>query len=283
MDNLKRPFISKSLVANACLGIILVLIFLDFPSLCQSHGGHDHDHHHHDFHHHEDHHHDERPSFKYSREANEAYNSASEPVVSSKKPSGPPVDMSSVWVDSIVSTLLISAAPFLILYLVPLDNSKERQPLLKILLSFASGGLLGDAFLHLIPHALTPHSHGESHDHSHHGHDHSHGESGHGGHDMSVGLAVLGGIITFLIVEKFVWLVKGGHGHSHSHSSETTDKPKSSSKDSDSKAEKKKGYEVSSKKSNASDKKKDTSSESGIIDYSDNKIIPLLSGMYQID
>ena len=36
-----------------------------------------------------------------------------------------------------------------------------QKDLLKVLLSFASGGLLGDAFLHLIPHAISPHSHGE--------------------------------------------------------------------------------------------------------------------------
>ncbi|GCC37545.1 hypothetical protein chiPu_0016049 [Chiloscyllium punctatum] len=34
---------------------------------------------------------------------------------------------------------------------------------------------------------------------------------------MSVGLWVLGGIIAFLVVEKFVRHVKGGHGHGHSH------------------------------------------------------------------
>ena len=34
---------------------------------------------------------------------------------------------------------------------------------------------------------------------------------------MTVGLWVLAGIITFLIVEKFVRYVKGGHSHSHSH------------------------------------------------------------------
>lgn len=34
---------------------------------------------------------------------------------------------------------------------------------------------------------------------------------------MSVGLWVLGGIIVFLVVEKFVRLLKGGHGHGHSH------------------------------------------------------------------
>lgn len=34
---------------------------------------------------------------------------------------------------------------------------------------------------------------------------------------MSVGLWVLAGIIAFLVVEKFVRLLKGGEGHGHSH------------------------------------------------------------------
>nr|BAP46896.1 solute carrier family 39 member 7-2 [Cyprinus carpio] len=127
---------------------------------------------------------------------------------------------------AIGATLLISAAPFLILFLIPVQsNTDQHQNLLKVLLSFASGGLLGDAFLHLIPHALEPHSHhgqshgsGESHGHSHgseesHGHSHGHGH----GHMMSVGLWVLAGIVAFLVVEKFVRLLKGGHSHSHSH------------------------------------------------------------------
>lgn len=112
-------------------------------------------------------------------------------------------------------------APFLILYVIPLDNTDAMQPRLKILLAFASGGLLGDAFLHLIPHATAPHSHdGEGHGHSHGGGGHaghSHGsEEGHS-HDMSVGLYVLSGIIAFLAVEKMVRLIKGGGGHGHSH------------------------------------------------------------------
>ncbi|CAJ0946061.1 unnamed protein product [Ranitomeya imitator] len=60
-----------------------------------------------------------------------------------------------LWTYAICATLLISAAPFFILFLIPVQsNSSQHQSLLKMLLSFASGGLLGDAFLHLIPHAL---------------------------------------------------------------------------------------------------------------------------------
>lgn len=124
--------------------------------------------------------------------------------------------MWNIWIHSIGSTLLISAAPFVILYFIPLDNTEQMQPRLKTLLAFASGGLLGDAFLHLIPHATNPHSH---HGDDAHSHDHSHDGTHSHSHDMSVGLWVLAGIIAFLAVEKSVRLIKGGtdggHGHSH--------------------------------------------------------------------
>lgn len=119
------------------------------------------------------------------------------------------------------STLLISAAPYLLLFLVPLEsNAPQHQALLRLLLSFAAGGLLGDAFLHLIPHALVPHTAHE--DGSQHlggsegtrGHGHSH----HGAEGLvSVGTWVLSGIVAFLVVEKGVRHIKGGHGHGHSH------------------------------------------------------------------
>lgn len=62
--------------------------------------------------------------------------------------------------------------------------------MLKVLLSFGAGGLLGDAFLHLIPHSQPSHDNGHEHSHSH-----SHGASGHshGPHDMTVGSYVLAG------------------------------------------------------------------------------------------
>jgi len=120
-----------------------------------------------------------------------------------------------IWFQAIGATLLISAAPFFILFFIPLDNSQEKQWLLKILLSFGSGGLLGDAFLHLIPHAQMANT-DEGHGHSHsHGHSHGGGEGEGHSHDMSVGLGVLSGIVAFLCVEKFVRIMKGGHGHSH--------------------------------------------------------------------
>ncbi|XP_015113770.1 protein catecholamines up [Diachasma alloeum] len=202
------------------LAAIVLIIFLDFPALCQSQG-----HHHPDDHHHDHDHHDDVPaSFKYSRQANENFEGVKPPHDhhhhdhhhqdhhhEDPRRKLRPEEQGSVLLKAMGSTLLISAAPFVLLFFVPLDNTKEREPLLKILLSFASGGLLGDAFLHLIPHALLPHSHGdEGHEHSHEGHHHE--------HDMTVGLCVLLGIIVFLVVEKGIRLVKGDHCHSHGHS-----------------------------------------------------------------
>lgn len=132
------------------------------------------------------------------------------------------VSMENIWLYSMVSTLLISAAPFLLLFIIPIDNSNEKKPRLKVLLAFASGGLLGDAFLHLIPHATSSHQshfhesgnmHESTHAHSH-GHDHSHSHDH--SKDIAIGIWVLCGIIVFLTVEKLVRLLKGdSHGHCH--------------------------------------------------------------------
>ncbi|NXJ58209.1 S39A7 protein, partial [Spizaetus tyrannus] len=70
------------------------------------------------------------------------------------KPS-PRSDTVTLWMHTMAATLVISAAPYLVLFLIPVEsNAPRHQALLKLLLSFAAGGLLGDAFLHLIPHAL---------------------------------------------------------------------------------------------------------------------------------
>ncbi|PAV57916.1 hypothetical protein WR25_23820 [Diploscapter pachys] len=153
-----------------------------------------------------------------------------------------------LYVFSIGSTLLISIAPFFILTFIPIQaNTADSESLLKVLLSFGSGGLLGDAFLHLIPHAAPAGEDGHSHSHSHshaagsHGHSHGHG-------DMRVGGWVLGGIIAFLTVEKLVRILKGndgGHGHSHGHSHAHAAEKKEEKKTKDTKKKAKKSDDES--------------------------------------
>ncbi|XP_027342430.1 IAA-alanine resistance protein 1 isoform X2 [Abrus precatorius] len=90
--------------------------------------------------------------------------------------------------------------------------------------SFLAGAMLGDAFLHQLPHAFGgehSHSHGNHGDHDHDansGHGHSHSLA-----DLSTGISILAGIVLFLLVEKVVRYVEensGGanswtHGHHH--------------------------------------------------------------------
>ncbi|XP_028657172.2 zinc transporter Slc39a7 [Erpetoichthys calabaricus] len=181
-----------------------------------------------------------------------------------------------LWTQAIGATLLISAAPFLILFLIPVEsNTSKHQSLLKVLLSFASGGLLGDAFLHLIPHALQPHSHHdkEGHGHSHqasHGHGHSHSGGDHS-HLMSVGLWVLAGIVVFLVVEKFVRHIKGGHSHGHGHSHGKDNKAKDSSEEEEEKKESdmqsKTGKNIKKKESTPCQKKDEKSNDIKVSGY----------------
>lgn len=198
----------RKFIIFVCLSLVLVAEIVVSHQHAHSHDNDDHP--------------NEAPSFKYSRAANEPHIHAHEPPAKTKQA---PLTQQDLWLYAMGSTLLISAAPFFILFLVPLDNTDSKQPLLKILLAFASGGLLGDAFLHLIPHASIA---VEEHEHSH---SHSHGDGhSHEPHDMSVGLWVLAGIVAFLVVEKCVRILKGGNSHSHSHEKVVPEKKDKKSK-----------------------------------------------------
>lgn len=54
------------------IGAFVLIAFLSLPQLCSADCGHSHGHHHHDHDHHH-HHHEEPASFKWTKQANEAY------------------------------------------------------------------------------------------------------------------------------------------------------------------------------------------------------------------
>lgn len=88
------------------------------------------------------------------------------------------------WTLALLSSLLVAAAgvfPLLLNRCLRLDG-QQRSFLLRVLLNFAVGGLLGDVFLHLLPEAWGPAS----------------GAPG----DWKIGCWVLLGLISFLLVEK---------------------------------------------------------------------------------
>lgn len=99
------------------------------------------------------------------------------------------------WVFSLLGSALIGLSGILPLLIIPAgdkDGAKEfndpaESKTLKVLLSFAVGGLLGDVFLHLLPEAWSSDV----------------SRSGEDGHpEMRSGLWVLGGVLIFTIVEK---------------------------------------------------------------------------------
>ncbi|BFZ05710.1 hypothetical protein BsWGS_08749 [Bradybaena similaris] len=111
---------------------------------------------------------------------------------------------------AVATTAVISTAPVLLLLLIPLENAETHKKLQKILLSFATGSLLGDAFFHMIPQAVMSSDQG---DREPLGHGHSHTEEhvhGFHSHDMAVGLFILSGILVFLIADKFGKFIKNG-------------------------------------------------------------------------
>jgi zinc transporter 7 len=131
-----------------------------------------------------------------------------------------------LWMNAMGCSLLVSLCSLICLILLPIIfiQGKPSKTIVDSLAVFGAGAMLGDAFLHQLPHAFGG-DHSHSHDvpdNHHHEHSHSHSHS-HSLKDLSVGLSVLAGIVLFLIVEKVVRYVdemSGGanpHGHHHHH------------------------------------------------------------------
>lgn len=106
------------------------------------------------------------------------------------------------------ATFLISVIPNVLLFFIPdwvveNDGKAKGIKITKSMLSFASGGLLGDVFLHSIPDLLI----GEGH----HGHHHDHKEDE--GRALMVCLNILVGFFVFFSLERMMTLhakVNGG-------------------------------------------------------------------------
>src|SRR3989344_9540888 len=93
--------------------------------------------------------------------------------------------VSEVWSYTLLSVILVSIASFVGVSLLSIDSNKLKKILL-YLVSFSAGALFGDAFIHLLPEIVE--------------------EVGFG---LNVSLYLLGGIVTFFILEKTL------HWHHH--------------------------------------------------------------------
>jgi solute carrier family 39 (zinc transporter), member 7 len=102
---------------------------------------------------------------------------------------------------SILAAIVITLTPLLLVLLIP-SNLPEFISL--GLVGFAVGTLLGDVFLHIIPHTFTSAA--------------SESEG------VFLGLAVSVGIVGFIVLDKIIRGLSGGHHHHHSNDHETHSK-----------------------------------------------------------
>ncbi|CAL1386223.1 unnamed protein product [Linum trigynum] len=235
--------------------------------------GHSDDHHHHGHHHHHDdggqcgghhhhnHHHDhdhgEEMEYKLPEELAEEedmklygfgnYHAHDEHDHHLHSDSHSKLSGLGLWINALGCSLLVSLASLICLIILPIIfvQGKPSKGVVDSLALFGAGAMLGDAFLHQLPHAFGGQQHSHSHSH-HHADDLSHDHSGHehlhmpsSGHshsleDLSVGLSILAGIVVFLLVEKLVRYVEDNStgdvwGHSHHHHHKSSEKVKDGS------------------------------------------------------
>ncbi|EJD47214.1 Zinc/iron permease [Auricularia subglabra TFB-10046 SS5] len=117
--------------------------------------------------------------------------------------------------NSVLGTFYISSVPNLILAFIPAHIAPDT---LNTMTAFATGGLLSDVFLHLVPHSFT-------------------GETPDAGarfilveekRNILIGLATFGGFAAFFVMEKTL-RVLGAEGHSHDHAHEHEHEPAATS------------------------------------------------------
>ncbi|EIM91296.1 Zinc/iron permease [Stereum hirsutum FP-91666 SS1] len=116
--------------------------------------------------------------------------------------------------NSVLGTFYISSVPNFILAFIPAQINRNT---LNTMTAFATGGLLSDVFLHLVPHSFM----GEHQDNS------AHFVMVEEKRNILVGLGIFGGFAAFFVMEKTLRVLGGGgedgHSHSNSHSHSHTE------------------------------------------------------------
>ncbi|KAL1753187.1 ZIP zinc transporter-domain-containing protein [Schizophyllum commune] len=118
--------------------------------------------------------------------------------------------------NSILGTFYISSVPNFILAFIPAEIHGDT---LNTMTAFATGGLLSDVFLHLVPHSFM----GEHQD------DDVHLVMVEPKRNILVGLAIFIGFASFFFMEKTLRVLSGeegdAHGHSHAHGHAHAEQP----------------------------------------------------------
>jgi len=101
----------------------------------------------------------------------------------------------SIWLNSLIGVLLVSLISLVGVFFVAFKKEK-LQNLLLFLVSFSTGALLGDVFIHLLPEAIERE-----------------------GFKLTTSLSILSGLLLFFILEKFIFWrhchVPTSAGHPH--------------------------------------------------------------------
>ncbi|KAI7901425.1 Zinc/iron permease [Cokeromyces recurvatus] len=111
-------------------------------------------------------------------------------------------------INSILATSYISIIPNLFLYFIPPDI---KPCTLNTLVNFAVGSLLGDVFLHLLPHAFS-----NQHDHDHHASTHNNELK-----NVWIGVGVFTGLFFFYAADKISRAFFEIKEHTHSEKDHT--------------------------------------------------------------
>jgi zinc and cadmium transporter len=88
--------------------------------------------------------------------------------------------MGMTWIYALISVVIVSAISLIAIFFLALEETKIRK-LLLFMVSFAAGGLFGDAFIHLLPESFAKLGSG-----------------------LGTSLFVLAGILFFFVLEKFI-------------------------------------------------------------------------------
>jgi len=110
--------------------------------------------------------------------------------------------------NSILGTFYISSIPNFILAFIPAEINGDT---LNTMTAFATGGLLSDVFLHLVPHSFMGENQGSG----------VHFVMVEEKRNILIGLGIFVGFAAFFFMEKTLRVLSGddeGSGHSHSHS-----------------------------------------------------------------
>jgi zinc transporter 7 len=136
----------------------------------------------------------------------------------------------SAWYNAYVAILFISTLPNALLLLIPthllVGDDGVRSSVLStaginyqsLMLSFSAAGLMGDVFIHTLPHLLSSHNNHGSHVHHHgeeeEGEEHS-SSTGRTDRNMLISLTLLVGYLTFLTVERLFTCNHSHHDKMH--------------------------------------------------------------------